>query len=94
MIEQLTNSGFKAYGNIYNNDFKEVCAAEEIEKENITQLNLAIKSVKSLICTNNSISVLGLLEGLAILCVSLKPSMEDIEVFLLDNHYYKSRSFF
>lgn len=84
MIETLTDSGFNAYGRILGIDFKEACAGDNISAEEIIQLNLTTKSLKSLICTNKSQSILNLLEGLALLCVSTTASQKDIKVFLLD----------
>lgn len=84
MIETLTNSDFNSYGKVLNLDFKEACAKENISADEIIQLNLTAKSLRSLICTNKCTSFLNLLEGLAILCVSMTPSQKDIKVFLLD----------
>lgn len=84
MIETLTDSGFNTYGRILGIDFKEACAGDNISAEEIIQLNLTTKSLKSLICTNKSQSILNLLEGLALLCVSTTASQKDIKVFLLD----------
>jgi AraC-like DNA-binding protein len=84
MIETLTNSDFNSYGKVLNLGFKEACAKENISADEIIQLNLTAKSLRSLICTNKCTSFLNLLEGLAILCVSMTPLQKDIKVFLLD----------
>lgn len=84
MIQNLNSLSFFKYGKVYMSDFKEVCRLESIEITDVKQLNLTAKSFKSMICTTNSVSVLGLMEGLAVLYVSENPSAGSIEAFLLD----------
>lgn len=84
MIENLNETSFNPFGRIYNLGFKEACVIEEINMTTPSHLNLTSKSVSTLVCSENSCSVLEVLEGLALLCVSKKPGSDKPRVFLLD----------